>query len=132
MRRFRFGMPALVLGGIFMLGHGGWAAVVDCDPTPCDPTPRSHVIVVTASGVSCKEAHVSKVNLHVVRWCSADGTNLQVYFEPPTPFPKLQQKYPNEWKSGPISPTAKDDGTPYKYHVFLDGKEVDPNVIIDH
>jgi len=127
LRRFRFGMPALVLGGVFMLGRG--AAAADCSPTPCDAAPRSHVIAV-AYAVSCKSAHVSIKQLNVVKWCSAEGTNLQVFFDAPTPFPKLRQMKPNEWISGPI--TNATEGKTYNYHVFLDGKEIDPNVIIDH
>jgi hypothetical protein len=119
-------MPALVLGGIFMLGHGG-AAATDCDPTSCDAVPKSHVIRVTADGVSCKDAHVKQLN--VIKWCSADG-NLQVVFDSPTPYPKLHQKSPTEWQSGPLG--AVEIGKTYKYHVWLNGKEVDPNVIIDH
>ena len=129
LRRFRFGFPVLILGGIFMLGRVG-ALAADCDPTPCDPTPRSHVIVVTANGVGCKDAHVSVKQMNVIKWCSADGTNLQVFFDSPTPYPKLSQKKPGEWQSGPLE--KAEVGRTYKYHVFLDGKEIDPNVIIDH
>ena len=128
LRRFRIGMPALVLGGILMLGHSGLVAA-DCDPSPCDPTPRSHTIVVTTNGVSCKDAHVSVAKLNVIKWCSADG-NLQVFFDSPTPFPKLRQKSPTEWQSGPLE--KAEIGKTYKYHVFLNGTEIDPNVIIDH
>jgi len=98
-------------------------------PTPCDKTDRNHRISV-AGVVSCKEAHLSKVKKNDIKWYSAEGTNLQIVFDAPTPFPELTCGHPNECWSGPISAGASYDHS-YKYHAWLDGKEIDPNVIID-
>ncbi|HKB69650.1 MAG TPA: hypothetical protein VKH46_02330 [Thermoanaerobaculia bacterium] len=127
MRKFRFEKPALVLG-VIVLGYGA-VATADCTPTPCDEAPKSHTLTV-ADQVSCKNPHLSKQNANVISWCSAEGTNLNLVFESPTPFPGLTCKKPNQCKSGPISKDIA-PGT-YKYHAFLNGKEIDPNVIIDH
>lgn len=105
-----------------------------CEKTGCDKTDKSHILLVTSDGVSCKDAYVSIHLQHTIRWCAEKG-NLNVFFDPvppgtPKPYPKLVCNKPTECTSGPIDSNAK-EGT-YKYHVFLDGNEVDPNVIIDH
>jgi len=107
------------------------AALVGCattSPTPCDATARNHRIEV-AKVVSCKDPHLSKDKKNDVKWFSAAGTNLAIVFEPPSPFPELTCGHPNECWSGAIAPGAT-YGT-HKYHAWLDGKEVDPNVIIE-
>lgn len=97
-------------------------------PTPCDSTDQNHRIQV-ASIVSCKDPHVSKQKKNDIKWYSAAHTNLQIVFASPTPFPELTCGQPNECWSGAIAPGAS-TGT-YKYTAYLDGKEIDPNVIID-
>ena len=107
------------------------ATLVGCatiSPTPCDKTDRNHRIQVAAV-VSCKNAYVSKEKKNDVKWYSAAGTNLAIVFEAPSPFPDLTCGQPNECRSGTIAPGAAYDT--FKYRAFLDGKEIDPNVIID-
>jgi hypothetical protein len=109
------------------------AVLVSCatwqeGPTPCDTTAHNHRIKV-ADVVSCKDPHVSKEKKNDLKWFSAAGTNLSIVFEPPTPFPELTCGQPNECRSGTIAPGAAYG--PHKYHAWLDGKEIDPNVIID-
>lgn len=107
------------------------ATLVGCatiSPTPCDKTDRNHRIQVAAV-VSCKDPHVSIEKKNVITWYSAANTNLQIVFDPPTPFRELTCSFPNECKSGPIDPNVKYGS--YKYRAFLDGTEIDPNVIID-
>jgi hypothetical protein len=129
LRRFRFRDSSLVLGGMLLIGYGR-VARAECHPTACDEAPKNHVLLV-ADTVPCKNPHASKTANNQITWCSADGTNLQIFFDAPTPFPGLKQLKPNQWISGPISRDAT-DGKTYKYRAFLDGKEIDPNVIIDH
>jgi len=117
-----------------VLGIGLLATLLSCatsqqGPTPCDTTARNHRISV-AGVVSCKEAHLSKEKKNDIKWYSAEGTNLQIVFDSPTPFPELTCGHPNECWSGPIAAGATYDRS-YKYHAWLDGKEIDPNVIID-
>jgi hypothetical protein len=128
MLKFLSGRPVFILVGAALLGCGG-SAMADCNPTPCDGAPKSHTLLV-ADTVSCKDPHVSKSQMHVIAWCSAEGTNLNIVFDSPTPIPGLTCKKPNECKSGPISKDATEGE--HKYHAFLNGKEIDPNVIIDH
>jgi hypothetical protein len=97
-------------------------------PTPCDKTDRNHRIEVAAV-VSCKDPHVSKDKKNEITWYSAAKTNLQIVFDAPSPFPDLTCGMPNECKSGDIAPGAAYGS--HKYRAFLDGKEIDPNVIID-
>jgi len=123
MRKFPSQKLVLALTVIGLLGIGR-VAESECKPTPCDTTPRSHVILV-ADTVSCKEAHLSKHLDHHITWCSAEGTTLKITFDDPAVFKPTCAK-PNECQSGPI--LAK-EGV-YTYHVWLDGKEIDPNVII--
>jgi len=97
-------------------------------PSPCDTTARNHRIKV-ADVVSCKDPHVSKEKKNDIKWFSAAGTNLSIVFEAPTPFPELTCGQPNECWSGAIAPGSAYGS--HKYHAWLDGKEIDPNVIID-
>ena len=97
-------------------------------PTPCDTTARNHRISI-AGVVSCKEPHASKEKKNDIKWFSAAKTNLQIVFEPPTPFPELTCGQPNECWSGPIAAGATYGS--HRYHAWLDGKEIDPNVIIE-
>ena len=102
-------------------------AAPDCNPTPCNKTPQSHVIEVTSAGVSCKDAHVKKI--HTIKWCAPEGHSLSIVFAPPTPFPNLTCKQPNVCMSGAVDSNAKYGM--YAYRAFFDGTPVDPNVIID-
>jgi hypothetical protein len=119
---------ALAFGVTILLGSAR-LATADCNPTPCDDGPKSHILMV-ADQVSCKNPHLSKNQQHVITWCSAEGTNLNIVFDSPTPFPQLTCKKPNQCNSGPIARDAAEGA--HKYHTFLNGAEIDPNVIIDH
>ena len=128
MREFPSRKLVLAVMVTALLGIGR-VAKSECKPTPCDTTPKTHILLV-ADLVSCKHAYLSKHLDHHITWCSADGTKLKIGFDDPTVFPKLGCGKPNanECQSGPISKDATYG--PYEYHVWLDGKEIDPNVII--
>jgi len=125
-KRFLIGVAAASLGLARI-------AAPSCDKTDCDKKPRSHTLLVTSKGVSCKDAYVRVKLQNTIKWCAASG-NLVVWFDKPAdptapnPYPKLVCGSTNMCKSGPIDPHAK-PGT-YSYHIVLDGTAVDPNVII--
>ncbi len=98
-------------------------------PTPCTAQPMNHNIAVTADGVSCKDAHVSKKQQNTIRWYSPKGTTLTLVWATAIPFKSFTCKY-NVCRAKGVK--ALDDGTILAYDAAINGvKTKDPNVIIN-
>ena len=97
--------------------------------TPCTDQPMNHKIDVTAEGVSCKDAHVSKKQQNTIRWTSPKGTTLSIVWDTKIPFHSLSCRG-NTCKAKGVK--NLDDGSILGYVAAIDGvKTKDPNVIIN-
>jgi hypothetical protein len=97
--------------------------------TPCPDKPMNHEIDVTAAGLSCKDAHVSKKQQNTIKWVSPKGTTLAIVFTKKNPFRSLKCTHETCMAKG-VRSLSNDSIWPY--YATIDGqKTLDPNVIIN-
>lgn len=133
MKSLRF--LALAGSGLILIGTLGLSlGCCSASPTqasPCDATPRNHVILI-GQKLSCKEAHISKKQRQEVTWRSPDASNLEIVFADPTVFPKLHCPSSNVCQSGPAAPEARSERYEYTVWSTENGsrRSIDPGIII--